>query len=84
MKQYVYPAVVYENDDKILIGYPDLDIYTEGNTIEESFLFAKEYLKVFLTTAIKHDMDFNLPTKFEKTVDKFKSAKYCLLIDTFV
>lgn len=85
MQQFVFPAVLFaQEDDSYLVSFPDLDIFTEGSTIEEAFLFAKDYLRVFLTYALKFELDFSKPSKFEETVTQHKEAVCVLLIDAVI
>lgn len=85
MQQFVFPAVlIAQEDDSYLVSFPDLDIYTEGATIEEAFLFAKDYLKVFLTYALKLDIEYAPPTKYEKVLEQHKEATHVLLIDAVI
>ena len=46
MKNLVYPAVVYkdENDGGFTIAIHDLGIVTEGETVVDAYIKAKEYL----------------------------------------
>ena len=41
MKQFLFPAIFYKEDDKYIVLFPDLNITTEAETAEEAFLFAK-------------------------------------------
>jgi len=85
MQQFVFPAVLFtQEDNSYLVSFPDLDIFTEGATIEEAFLFAKDYLRVYLTYALKFDLDYNQPTKFEEVVLQHKDALCVLLIDAVI
>ena len=45
MKQFVYPIILYFNEETncYTVAFDDLDIYTEGDTVEEAFLKAKEF-----------------------------------------
>ena len=45
MKQFLFPAIFYKEDDKYIVLFPDLNITTEAETAEEAFLFAKDSLK---------------------------------------
>ena len=40
MKQYLFPAVFTKTENEYIALFPDLNITTEGETIEEAFLFA--------------------------------------------
>lgn len=82
MIQFVYPAVFYVQEDEIepfCVYFPDLDIGTEGISVEEAFLFAKEYLKLHLTTAIKNDIEYERPSKYQEISKKFSAYKTMLV-----
>jgi|AntRauTorcE11897_2_1112592.scaffolds.fasta_scaffold00001_455 predicted RNase H-like HicB family nuclease len=62
MKQFVYPVTLYLDDETncYTVAFSDLDIYTEGDTVEEAFLKAKEFLKAY----------FECLDEFEETPDQ--------------
>lgn len=84
MQQYVFPAVFIRNEDESFsVVVPDLNITTDGNTIEEAYLYIKDYLRIFCEYAVKMDEDILLPTKYETVCEKFKKD-YVMLIDAVV
>ncbi|MDD4110473.1 MAG: type II toxin-antitoxin system HicB family antitoxin [Clostridia bacterium] len=84
MHQFVFPAVfIQEKDDSYTAMIPDLGLVTDGPSIEEAFLFAKDYLRVFCKYAVKLEEDILIPTKFEKVVLNNKK-NLVMLIDTIV
>ena len=84
MLQYVYPAVFISQEDGSYTAFiPDLNLSTDGDTIEEAYLFAKDYLMVYFKYANKLDEDIPMPTKFETVLEKNKNA-IVMLIDTIV
>ena len=84
MLQYVYPAVFLSKDDGTYTAYiPDLNLSTDGDTIEEAYLFIKDYLLVYFKYALKLDEDIPMPTKFETILSKNKNA-IVMLIDAIV
>ena len=46
MKQFLFPAVFIKTENEYTVVFPDLNITTEGDTLEEAYLFAKDYLRV--------------------------------------
>ena len=87
MRLYVYPAVFYKQEDEtdITVVFPDLDIYTSGSNIEDAYLLAKEFLRVYLSYAVKYEIDYNLPS----TLDKISQIKYSkdqkiMFVDAFI
>lgn len=84
MQQYVFPAVFIKNEDESFsVVVPDLNITTDGNTIEEAYLYIKDYLRIFCEYAVKMDEDILMPTKYETICERFKK-NYVMLIDAVV
>ncbi|MDD4211068.1 MAG: type II toxin-antitoxin system HicB family antitoxin [Clostridia bacterium] len=57
MKQFVYPIILYFNEETncYTVAFDDLDIYTEGDTVEEAFLKAKEFLEAYFECVVEFD-----------------------------
>lgn len=85
MEQYIFPAVFFqeEGEDNYTVAFPDLNIYTEGATLVEAFLFAKDYLKVYCTYAKKYELEITTPSKLTNVIAKFPKA-ICMLVDALV
>ena len=86
MKDLVYPAVIYkdENDEGFTIAIHDLGIITEGATIVDAYIKAKEYLCAMVDCALKFDCDIEAPSDFEeiyKKEQKGKEKNIVLLVD---
>lgn len=83
MKQYIFPAVVYHDDETglYLLAFKDMTLVVEGETVEEVFKGAKDLLKEYVKTAIDFDGEvLETPTKFAEIYKKHKT-EICLLID---
>ena len=86
MDQYIYPVIFFkdeESDDNIVALFPDLNITTDGDNYEEAYLFAKDYLRVYIETALKNDLEIENPTDYLENCDKFKKSKV-VLIDVII
>ena len=83
MKQYLFPAVFTKTENEYIALFPDLNITTEGETIEEAFLFAKDYLRVYCSYTLKFDVDLDRPSKFEDIQAKYKND-LVLLVDVIL
>lgn len=84
MQQYVFPAVfVKKEDETFSVFVPDLNISTEGDSIEEAFLYIKDYIRIFCEYAVKLEEDILIPTKFEKIAEKFPKD-IVMLVDAIV
>ncbi|MBE7076624.1 MAG: hypothetical protein E7374_01885 [Clostridiales bacterium] len=82
----VYPAIVIKDDEKgtntgfFSILIPDLGISTDGESVVDAYIKAKEYLCATVDCAIKFDCEINAPSEFEK-VYKDNKENIVLLID---
>lgn len=84
MQQYVFPAVFIKNEDETFsVIVPDLNIVTDGNSIEEAYLYIKDYLRVFCEYALKLEEDILMPTKYEKICERYKKD-VVMLVDAIV
>lgn len=82
--QYVFPAVfIKEEGDSYTVMIPDLGLVTDGPSIEEAYLFIKDYLEVFCRYALKLEEEILVPTKFEKIVENNKN-NLVMLVDAIV
>lgn len=84
MRQFIYPAVFYFDEDETKVYFPDLDISTSGDNYDEAFLFAKELLKVYFMYVLTNDFDFNFPSNFADVNKKCGEKEKTMLIDAFV
>lgn len=75
-----YPCVFYYDaeSDCYTAAIHDLELFTEGNSVEEAFARAKELLISFLKYAKKFDEEVNEPTPFEE-VKKNNNNIVCLV-----
>lgn len=84
MRQFIYPAIFYFDEDETKVYFPDLDISTSGDNYDEAFLFAKELLKVYFMYVLTNDLDFNFPSNFLDSSKKCGKNQKAMLVDTFV
>ncbi len=82
MKQYIFPAVVYVDDetDMFVLSMQDMTLVVEGNSVEEVFAEAKSTLELYCKTALDLDGEVVTATSY---VDVFKRNRgnICLLVD---
>lgn len=83
MKTYVYPAIFIKDEEEDLyrVLFPDLDITTDGDFVEEAFLYAKEVLKTYFNYIQKYDLDFNEPTEYETISKNCEKGDIVMLVD---
>ena len=78
---FVYPAIFVEDEDEVVASIPDLELVIEGDTFEEAYLFAKNYLKEYCVYALKQDFEMPTPSFY---ADIAKGGDKTMLLDTFV
>ena len=84
MRQFIYPAIFYFDEDETKVYFPDLDISTSGDNYDEAFLFAKELLKVYFMYVLTNDLDFNFPSNFKDSAKRCGEKQKAMVIDAFV
>lgn len=82
MKKYVYPVILFESDESksYTVLFPDLDIVASGDTVEEAYLEAEDYLKSYLEFASKMESEIASPTSFVDA-EKMNPKRNVLLAD---
>ena len=86
MKDLVYPAVVYKDEDNngYTIAIHDVGVFVDAETIVEAYIKAKEYLCAMVDCDIKFDCEIEAPSDFEKIYNdnnKGKVKNIVLLVD---
>ncbi len=76
-----YPCVFYYDAEtnSYTAAIHDLELFVEGNTVEEAFLRAKEILNTYIKYAKKYDEELNEPTSFDEV--KKNNKNIVLLVD---
>ncbi len=81
MKQFVFPAVLYKDTENrgytILLN--DVNICTEGSSVEDAFLRAKEMLEIYCRCAIEYNGEIEEATKYENV--EAEKSNIVLLVD---
>ena len=83
MKQFLFPAVFFKEEDKYVVLFPDLNVTTDGDTVEEAYLFAKDSLKVYCSYVERFELDIDMPSTYEETCKK-NPNNLVMLVDCFV
>ena len=67
-QHYVYPAIFYYNQEEnnYTVAFADLDIFTEGETIEDAYSSAKDFLYAYIKCSMHIYNDVDSPSSFEK------------------
>ena len=66
MRQLVYPAVLYKDDesDAFTIAIHDLGIVADGKTVEDAYFIAQEHLTAMFECANKLGCEIDMPSPF--------------------
>ncbi len=81
MQQFVFPAILYkdaENNGYTIVLH-DLNICTEGVSVEDAFLRAKDFLEVYCRCALEYNGEVEPATKYADV--KTDGKNIVLLID---
>ena len=83
MKSFAYPAVFIKDKENEVyrVLFPDLELTTDGNFVEEAFLYAKSALKAYFVYVEKYDLDFNIPSDFELVKKSCNTDEIVMIID---
>ena len=79
--QFTYPAVFYydEEFDDYAVEFSDICIYAEGDTMEEAYQNAQEYLLAYLETCEELKTAPNPPNTYESTLKNHPNGKIMLV-----
>ena len=79
--EFVFPAILYRDLENrgYTIVFHDLNICTEGVTVEDAFLRAKDFLQVYCKCAIEYNGEVEQATKYADV--ETDSQNIVLLVD---
>jgi len=81
MQQFVFPAILFKDAENrgYTILLEDVNICTEGVTVEDAFLRAKDFLEVYVRCAMEYNGEVEPATKYEDV--KTEKENIVLLVD---
>lgn len=81
MKQYTYPAVFYydEQCDDYAVEFSDICIYAEGETIEDAYKNAQDYLVAYLDCCSDLGVAPNPPNTYKDVLKSHPNGKIMLV-----
>lgn len=81
MKQYTYPAVFYYDEEynQYAVEFSDICIYAEGDTIEDAYQNAQEYLKKYLDCCDELGVEPNKPGTYNFVEQNHPNGKTMLV-----
>lgn len=82
MKQYVFPAVLhyFAEEDVYTAAFPDMNVYCEGDSVEDTFKKAKNFLQAYCLCSLRLGNPVEVPTTYLETVKKYPE-NIVLLVD---
>src|SRR5574344_428325 len=77
MKEYTYPAVFYYDDEynDYAVEFSDICIYCEGDTVEEAYTNAQEYLTKYIETCEELGVVPNPPSNYDGILKMHPNGK---------
>ena len=81
MAKFVYPAIFYYDNDynNYAVALPDVNIYTEGDTIEDAYKNAQEFLLSYLDCCEQLNQSPEKPSVFNEVVNAHKQDTVMLV-----
>ena len=81
MAKFVYPAIFYYDNDynTYAVALPDVNIYTEGDTIEDAYKNAQEFLLSYLDCCEQLNQSPENPSVFSEVVNTHKQDTVMLV-----
>lgn len=67
MQQFVFPAILYKDTETqgYTIAFHDIQVFAEGETVEDAFWHAKEFLEVYCRCAMEYNGEITIATRYE-------------------
>ena len=82
MKNFTYPAVIFSDQETgaAVIAIYDLNLFAEGESVEEAHANIQALLAVHMSYAMKNNLSFNEPTPFKDMVKNYPK-QLCVLVE---
>ena len=79
--QFTYPAVFYYDEEynDYAVEFSDICVYAEGDTMEEAYQNAQNYLTAYLETCEELKVAPNSPNTYESTLKDHPNGKIMLV-----
>ncbi len=73
MKNYIYPAVIkYSEEENIFtMFFPDLDLVTDGDNVEDVYSRGKKYLNRYLEIVLQEKYNLEEPSLFNSIAKEY-------------
>ncbi len=85
MKKFVYPAVVYRDDEAnvYVMSIDELGLFIEGDSVEEAHELMNEALESYITYALQFNCEIPQAQNFNVVMAK-NPKNLVLLVDTMI
>lgn len=82
MAHFVYPAVFYYDSEyqNYAVAFPDVNIYTDGDTMEDAYKNAQEYLLSYLDCCEQLGKNPEQPSDFASVSGAHKNANESVML----
>lgn len=82
MAHFVYPAIFYYDSDyqNYAVALPDVNIYTDGDTMEEAYKNAQEFLLSYLDCCEKLETAPETPSEFSVVASKHTAKNESVML----
>lgn len=82
MKSYVYPAVLFPDNEigGFSIAIYDLSLFNEGDSVEEAHAIMQNMLTSYIETCLKYNIELPVPTDFNAFMKKYPK-NLCILVE---
>ena len=82
MAHFVYPAIFYRDSeyDNFAVAFPDVNIYTDGDTMEEAYSNAQKFLLSYLDCCEQLGQIPETPSDFDDVVKETKSPNETVML----
>jgi len=79
--KYVYPAILTEEDGKILVSVPDLPgTYTFGDDLADALYMAQDAIEMWLWDAENNNEEIPLPSPQQQMASQCEPGQYVSMI----
>ena len=81
MAKFVYPAIFYYDSEynNYAVAMPDVNIYTDGDTMEDAYKNAQDFLLSYINCCQKLGVKPDAPTEFNEVVNSHKNDTVMLV-----
>lgn len=85
MKKYVYPAIIYYDEESLVyvLVIEELGVVVEGDSVEDVHARAGQFLQIYVSEAIKEELEIPEANDFNEVL-KENPRQICVLVECAV